>query len=157
MYPKCYIIFHKFTPSRSVYDATGMILAILYKEMPLMHPAKYQPNRQGCSAEEILLMVFTIYGHGGHLEFRIKTILALFRFPNPWRLHRNLVTFGPVVLEKKTIESMGSSKPKKNFFCCWCCCFYFHLFIFLFIYLFYFFLLFLFSQTKKRKKYGEDQ
>ena len=32
-------------------------------------------------------MVFTIYGHDGHLEFRIKTILAIFRSPSAWTLH----------------------------------------------------------------------
>ena len=36
-----------------------------------MFPAKYQPNRLGGSREEVILMVFTIYGHGGHLEFQI--------------------------------------------------------------------------------------
>ena len=30
---------------------------------------------------------FTIFGHGGHLEFRIKTILAIFRSPSAWMLH----------------------------------------------------------------------
>ena len=44
-----------------------------------MLPAKYQPNRPGGSGEEDFLMFLTIYGHSGHLEFRIKTILAIFR------------------------------------------------------------------------------
>ena len=52
-----------------------------------MLPAKYQPNMPGGSGEEDLLMVFTIYGHGGHLEFRIKTILAIIRSPRAWMLH----------------------------------------------------------------------
>ena len=34
-----------------------------------MPPAKYQPNRLVGSGEEVIYMVFTIYGHGGHLEF----------------------------------------------------------------------------------------
>ena len=34
-----------------------------------MLPAKYQPNPPGDSGEEIILMVFTIYGHVGYLEF----------------------------------------------------------------------------------------
>ena len=38
-----------------------------------MLPAKYQPNRLGGSGEEDFCMVFTIYGHGGHLEFQIMT------------------------------------------------------------------------------------
>ena len=37
---------------RSVYDPTGMILAILYRKYPHMLPAKYQPNRPSCSGEE---------------------------------------------------------------------------------------------------------
>ena len=37
------------THSRLVYDLTGTILAILYREMPHMLPAKYQPNPPGGS------------------------------------------------------------------------------------------------------------
>ena len=33
--------------------------------------AKYQPNLPGGSGEEVNKMVFTIYGHGGHLESQI--------------------------------------------------------------------------------------
>ena len=51
-----------------------------------MLPAKDQPNRPGDSEGEDFL-VFTIYGHDGHLEFRNKTILAIFRSPSAWRLH----------------------------------------------------------------------
>ena len=40
------------THSRLVYDPTGKILAILYKEVAHMLPAKYQPNRPGDSGEE---------------------------------------------------------------------------------------------------------
>ena len=40
-----------------------------------MLPAKYQPNPPGGSGEEDFLMVFTIYGHGGHLEFRFPQSL----------------------------------------------------------------------------------
>ena len=36
-----------------------------------MRHAKYQPNWPTGSEEEIVCMVFTIYGHGCHLEFRI--------------------------------------------------------------------------------------
>ena len=42
-----------------------------------MLPAKYQPNRPGGSGEEDFLMVFTIYGNGGHLEFQIMTHFCL--------------------------------------------------------------------------------
>ena len=46
-----------------------------------MLPAKYQPNPPCGSGEEDFLKVFTIFGHGGHLEFQIKTILAIFSIP----------------------------------------------------------------------------
>ena len=46
-----------------------------------MLPAKYQPNRPYGSREEVVYMVFTIYGYVGHLEFRIMTFLAKF-----WRI-----------------------------------------------------------------------
>ena len=42
-----------------------------------MLPAKYQPYLPGGSGEEGIGMVFTIYGHGGHLEFRIITHFSL--------------------------------------------------------------------------------
>ena len=34
-----------------------------------MPHAKYQPNQLSGSGEEFVGMVFTIYGHDGHLEF----------------------------------------------------------------------------------------
>ena len=37
-----------------------------------MLPAKYQPNPPCDSGEADFLRVFTIFGHGGHLEFRSK-------------------------------------------------------------------------------------
>ena len=42
-----------------------------------MLPAKYKPNPPGGSGEEVICMVFTIYGHGGHLEFQIMTHFSL--------------------------------------------------------------------------------
>ena len=42
------------THSRSVYDPTGMILAILYSKVPHMLHAKYQPNWQSGSEEEVV-------------------------------------------------------------------------------------------------------
>ena len=42
-----------------------------------MLPAKYQFNRPGGSGKEVIGIVFTIYGHGGHLEFQIMTYLNL--------------------------------------------------------------------------------
>ena len=53
------------THSRSVYNPTEMILAILYSKVPYMLHAKYQPNWHSSSGEEVVLTFFTIYGHGG--------------------------------------------------------------------------------------------
>ena len=45
MFRKFYVIFQIYpTHSRSVHDPTETILGILYKEVPHMHLAKYQPN-----------------------------------------------------------------------------------------------------------------
>ena len=55
MYPKFCVIFFQFYPPpypRSVYDPTGMILAILYSKVPHMLHAKYQPNWHSSSGEE---------------------------------------------------------------------------------------------------------
>ena len=41
-----------------------------------MLTAKYQPNWPYGSGEEVVSMVFTIYGNDGHLEFRIMALLA---------------------------------------------------------------------------------
>ena len=72
MYPKFCVIFFQFYPthSRSVYDPTGNILAILFSKVPHMLHAKYQHNWHSGSGEEVVWTFFTIYGHGGHLEFR---------------------------------------------------------------------------------------
>ena len=42
------------THSRSVYDPTGTILAILYSKVSHMLHAKYQPNPPGGSGEEVV-------------------------------------------------------------------------------------------------------
>ena len=81
------------THSRLVYDTTWTILAILYRKVPHMLPAKYQPNPPGGSGVEDSWRVFTIFRHGGHLEFRIKTIFAIFRSPCTWML---LMKFGHI-------------------------------------------------------------
>ena len=65
------------THSRLVYDPTRTILAILYREVSHMLPAKYQPNWSGGSGESVIWMVFTIYGHDSHLEFQIITHFSL--------------------------------------------------------------------------------
>ena len=56
MYPKFCVIFFQIYPthSRLVYDPTETILAILYREVPYMHPAKYQPYPPSGSGEEIV-------------------------------------------------------------------------------------------------------
>ena len=36
-----------------------------------MLSAKYQPNQPDGSGKEVILIVFTIYGHGGHFELPI--------------------------------------------------------------------------------------
>ena len=38
----------------AIYDPTGTILAILYREVPHMLHAKYQPNQGSDSGEEVL-------------------------------------------------------------------------------------------------------
>ena len=47
--------FPKFTkPTSGVHDSTETILAILYREVPHMLQAKYQPNRPSGSREEVV-------------------------------------------------------------------------------------------------------
>lgn len=47
----------------SVYDPNKMIISVLQSEVPDMLPAKYQGNWSSGSGEEVVTMVFTIYGH----------------------------------------------------------------------------------------------
>ena len=56
MHRKFYVIFSQIYPAKSrlVYDPTGMILAILYSEVPHMLPAKYQLNRPGGSGKKVI-------------------------------------------------------------------------------------------------------
>ena len=51
---KNYFLAQKVHVSEIVYDQTGMILAILYSEVPHMLPAKYKPNPSGGSGEEVI-------------------------------------------------------------------------------------------------------
>ena len=69
------------THSRLVYDPKRTILATLYRECPICFPAKYRPNLPG-GFGEVIWTVFTTYGHGGHLEFRIMTHLSLILYNN---------------------------------------------------------------------------
>lgn len=74
MYLKLYINFQIYpTHLRSVYGPSGPILAILHKEVPHMLQAKYQPSSSG---EVVVWMVFTMYGHDGHLEFWIMACFS---------------------------------------------------------------------------------
>ena len=45
--------------------------------MSHMLPAKYQPKWPVGSGVEVIRIVFTIYGHGRHLEFQIMTHFSL--------------------------------------------------------------------------------
>ena len=58
-------------------------------------------------------MVLTIYGHGGHPEFRIKTILSIFRSPNAWMLHMKFGYIWPSRLKVWTDDgrTMEASHP----------------------------------------------
>ena len=59
-------------------DPTGMILAILYSKVPHMLHAKYISLFGTVVLEKKSFeRFFTIYGHGGHLEFR-KIIFFFF-------------------------------------------------------------------------------
>ena len=71
MYPKFCVIFFQFYPthSRSVYDPTGMILAILYGEVPHMLHAKYQPNWHSGSGEEVVERFLPYMGMAAILNF----------------------------------------------------------------------------------------
>ena len=52
-----------------------------------MQHAKFQDYKTSVSGEEDFLMVFTIYGHGGHLGHVTGSIYINFRSPFPRRLH----------------------------------------------------------------------
>ena len=57
-------------------------------------------------------MVFTIFGHGGHLKFRIKTILAILCSPSAWMLHMKFDYIGSVVSEEMSFESVDGRRTK---------------------------------------------
>ena len=78
-----------------------------------MLPAKYQPNPPGGSGEEDFSLVFTIYGHGGHLEFRIKTILAIFRSPSAWMVHMHTCDTSRIIQEAPG-NGLTSRAPGKD-------------------------------------------
>ena len=67
---------------------------------------KLHGNRPACSGEEDFFKVFTIYGHGGHLDHVTRTIYTNFGSSIPRRLHINLALIGQVVSEEKMIENV---------------------------------------------------
>ena len=80
MYPKFCVIFPKFTPPIQglFFYPSEMILILLYRKVTHMLPAKCQPYWQSCSGEEVVWMIFIIYGHGDHHEFQVLIFLAKF-------------------------------------------------------------------------------
>ena len=67
-----------------------------------MLPTKFQGHRPFGSGGDDFFMVFTIYGHGGHLSHVTRTFLANFRSPIPQKLHMK----GPVVSEKTMFKEL---------------------------------------------------
>ena len=55
----------------SIYDPTGMVLAILYSKVPHMLPAKYQPNWHSGFGEDVVWTFFLPYmGMAAILNFK---------------------------------------------------------------------------------------
>ena len=52
-----------------------------------MQHTKFSGNRPAGSGEEYFLRVFTIYGHGSHLDHVTSIILTNFHFHVPRSLH----------------------------------------------------------------------
>ena len=78
-----------------------IILAIL---VDLLSPIICAENRaQGLfsSGEELILKVFTIYGHGSHFDQWTMPILAIFHSPAQGGCAWNLSNTGPEASEKK--------------------------------------------------------
>ena len=48
---------------------------------------KFRGNRPAGSGKEVFLVVFTIYGRGGHLGHVTRMSRSNFRSPYPWMLH----------------------------------------------------------------------
>ena len=55
-------------------------------ESPMLH-TKFRGNRPAGSGAEDFLVVFTIYGRGGHLDHVIKIPQTNFRSPYLWMIH----------------------------------------------------------------------
>ena len=61
---------------------------------------KFRGNLPSGSGEKDFGRVFTIYGHGGHLDHVTSIISINFHFHVPKSLHKNLIKNCPVVSEK---------------------------------------------------------
>ena len=53
-----------------------------------MLQTKFHENRPAGSGEEDFLVVFTIYGRGGHFSHVTWISRLNFRLPYPWMLHK---------------------------------------------------------------------
>ena len=53
-----------------------------------------------------------MFGHGGHLEFRIKTILAIFHSPSAWMLHMKFGYIWPRWFQSRLAQFQRRSRLK---------------------------------------------
>ena len=69
-----------------------------------MLPAKYQPNFGLVVLEKKIFELFLPYiGNGGHLEFRIKSILAIFCSLSAWRLYMKFGYIWPSIFRGEVV------------------------------------------------------
>ena len=79
-----------------------------------MLPTKYQPNRPGCSGEEALLIFLPHLWHDSHLEVPIKTVLAIFHSPNPWKLHMKFGYIWPISFRGEVVWKCGRKTDERR-------------------------------------------
>ena len=65
---------------------------------------KFRGNWPTGSGEEDFVVVFTIYGRGGHHGHVTWILRSNFRLPYQWMLHIKFQLDGPAVSEKKIFE-----------------------------------------------------
>ena len=65
---------------------------------------QFRENRPAGSGEEIVLRVFTIYEHGGHLDHVTRIMLTDFHFLVPESFHTKFGSEWPVVSEKSGLN-----------------------------------------------------
>ena len=65
---------------------------------------KFRENQPAGSGEEDFLVVFTIYGCGGHLGHATWILQSNFRSPYPWLLHIKFHFDWPSVSEEKMMN-----------------------------------------------------